>query len=363
MGEHKGRSRLLALAGAVLAVLVVAPLLLVSAISAFACGPEDGAGTGVDPGAPQAVVNSTYKPPEHSDDPVAEKMATFMEGVALDDSHGYSQPRRRGDPDYDCSSLVNYAGKSAGLQVPDYPFTTFTMGAVLMSNGFQHLTWSGDYHNATRELKRGDVLVNPAAHTELYAGGGLFVGARHAYPGGIDDGRPGDQGHGEDQEIVISRYLDSGLTDVYRHDPNAHTTAAGSDETNWSSTVSQCRMQETNGSPDVDAGDGTNASADQAKSIARKLVPSYFPGEDADKEFGCLVTMWTKESGWNLHAENPSSGAYGIPQSLPGSKMASVGPDWKTNASTQIKWGLQYIKGRYQTPCGAWSRWQQQGWY
>jgi hypothetical protein len=75
-------------------------------------------------------------------------------------------------------------------------------------------------------------------------------------------------------------------------------------------------------------------------------------------EFRCLDRIWTKESGWNHKAENPSSGAYGIPQSYPAGKMASAGADWRTNPATQIKWGLGYINGRYGSPCGAWSHWQ-----
>jgi hypothetical protein len=75
-------------------------------------------------------------------------------------------------------------------------------------------------------------------------------------------------------------------------------------------------------------------------------------------EFGCLERLWDHESGWNHLAENPNSGAYGIPQAYPGSKMASAGADWRINAATQIKWGLGYIKGRYDSPCGAWSYWQ-----
>ncbi|WP_433792157.1 lytic transglycosylase domain-containing protein [Actinoplanes sp. CA-252034] len=80
-------------------------------------------------------------------------------------------------------------------------------------------------------------------------------------------------------------------------------------------------------------------------------------------QFPCLDKLWKKESGWNYKALNSSSGAYGIPQSLPGEKMASEGSDWKTNPATQIKWGLGYIKGRYNTPCGAWSHSQNVGWY
>ncbi|WP_442961578.1 lytic transglycosylase domain-containing protein [Pseudoclavibacter sp. 13-3] len=80
-------------------------------------------------------------------------------------------------------------------------------------------------------------------------------------------------------------------------------------------------------------------------------------------QFVCLVSLWQKESGWRVNATNSSSGAYGIPQSLPGSKMASAGADWQTNPATQITWGLGYIAGRYSTPCGAWGHSQSFGWY
>ncbi|MET8249967.1 lytic transglycosylase domain-containing protein [Micromonospora sp. NPDC005197] len=80
-------------------------------------------------------------------------------------------------------------------------------------------------------------------------------------------------------------------------------------------------------------------------------------------EFPCLEKLWTKESGWNHKASNSSSGAYGIPQSLPGSKMGAIADDWRTNPATQIKWGLGYIKGKYKTPCGAWSNFQNNGNY
>ncbi|ASW56682.1 hypothetical protein CIK06_24775 [Plantactinospora sp. KBS50] len=85
-------------------------------------------------------------------------------------------------------------------------------------------------------------------------------------------------------------------------------------------------------------------------------------GFDID-QMPCLDKLWTKESHWNYKASNASTGAYGIPQAVPGSKMASVADDWQTNPATQIKWGLGYIKGRYGTPCGAWSHSQSSGWY
>jgi hypothetical protein len=80
-------------------------------------------------------------------------------------------------------------------------------------------------------------------------------------------------------------------------------------------------------------------------------------------QFNCLVSLWQKESGWRVNAMNKSSGAYGIPQSLPGSKMASAGSDWQTSAGTQIEWGLGYISARYGNPCGAWAHSVNVGWY
>ncbi|WP_198658989.1 lytic transglycosylase domain-containing protein [Nocardiopsis sp. FIRDI 009] len=98
-----------------------------------------------------------------------------------------------------------------------------------------------------------------------------------------------------------------------------------------------------------------------ARSVALEMVLAQ---GWAESEFsGCLEPLWEKESNWNHTAQNPSSGAYGIPQALPGDKMASHGDDWRTNPATQIAWGLDYIKGRYGTPCGAWSHSQANGWY
>jgi hypothetical protein len=96
------------------------------------------------------------------------------------------------------------------------------------------------------------------------------------------------------------------------------------------------------------------------QAIACAILPQFGFGID---QMNCLVPMWNKESHWNERDRNPSSGAYGIPQALPASKMATYGSDYLTNPVPQIKWGLSYIKGRYGTPCGAWSFWQGHGWY
>ncbi len=97
-----------------------------------------------------------------------------------------------------------------------------------------------------------------------------------------------------------------------------------------------------------------------AESIAYNMMASF--GFSPSLDFGCLLDLWNHESGWRYDAENPS-GAYGIPQALPGSKMASAGADWATNPATQIKWGLGYIKSIYGSPCGAWAFWQANGYY
>nr|WP_243736308.1 transglycosylase SLT domain-containing protein [Curtobacterium flaccumfaciens] len=96
-----------------------------------------------------------------------------------------------------------------------------------------------------------------------------------------------------------------------------------------------------------------------AQAIAQQMVTARGWGAD---QYNCLVSLWNKESGWRVNAYNPS-GAYGIPQALPGSKMASAGADWQTNPATQITWGLNYISGVYGTPCGAWGHSVANNWY
>ncbi len=113
----------------------------------------------------------------------------------------------------------------------------------------------------------------------------------------------------------------------------------------------------------------------QAQPVQQSAVtaPSGAPEQIAEQmlsqfgwsssQFSCLQPLWQQESGWSVTAENPTSGAYGIAQALPGSKMASAGPDWQTDAATQIRWGLGYIQGQYGSPCGAWAHEEATGWY
>lgn len=104
----------------------------------------------------------------------------------------------------------------------------------------------------------------------------------------------------------------------------------------------------------------TSAPSGSPQQIAEQMLSQF---GWSSSQFSCLQPLWALESGWNIYASNPSSGAYGIPQALPGSKMASAGPDWQGDAATQIRWGLSYIQGTYGSPCAAWSHEEADGWY
>lgn len=90
---------------------------------------------------------------------------------------------------------------------------------------------------------------------------------------------------------------------------------------------------------------------------------AYAQSRMSPAQFQCLSSLVSRESGWNHRASNPSSGAYGLFQALPGSKMSSAGSDWQSNPLTQMRWGLSYIQDRYGNPCAAWNFWQENGWY
>jgi hypothetical protein len=119
----------------------------------------------------------------------------------------------------------------------------------------------------------------------------------------------------------------------------------------------QSVQQQAQPSPSSQAVPAASGSAPQ---IAMGMLGSY---GWSSSQFSCLDPLWNLESGWNVYASNPSSGAYGIPQALPGSKMASAGPDWQSDAATQIRWGLGYIQAMYGSPCGAWAHEQADGSY
>lgn len=112
------------------------------------------------------------------------------------------------------------------------------------------------------------------------------------------------------------------------------------------------------GSSTIRESSGTKSSY---QAYAKDLCLNTYGWTESD--FNCLVKLWNRESGWNPNAHNSSSGAHGIPQALPASKMSSEGSDYYTNGKTQIRWGLKYIKNRYGNPSNAWAHSQQKGWY
>jgi hypothetical protein len=155
------------------------------------------------------------------------------------------------------------------------------------------------------------------------------------------------------QELAVSKGFENtvtreGYTVKEKPAPPPVVVPAASDSDSGGATGSS-------GAPAVGTPDPGSAQA-----YAQGALAAQGFGQD---EFSCLVALWNRESGWNVYAYNAGSGAYGIPQALPGSKMASAGPDWQTNAETQVNWGLGYVLGRYGSPCGAWAHSESSGWY
>jgi hypothetical protein len=113
------------------------------------------------------------------------------------------------------------------------------------------------------------------------------------------------------------------------------------------------------------AGQAAKTAAARAAAASPQQVAEAMLGSFgwSPTQFSCLDPLWAHESGWSATADNAGSGAYGIPQALPGSRMASAGRKWQTDAATQIRWGLEYIKGTYGSPCVAWDHEQATGWY
>ncbi|MFF0393331.1 transglycosylase SLT domain-containing protein [Kitasatospora sp. NPDC004615] len=122
-----------------------------------------------------------------------------------------------------------------------------------------------------------------------------------------------------------------------------------------SATPSASASASASASTSVSASAVAKALSGTPQQIAAQLVPAG--------QLQCFNNIVERESGWNVHATNPSSGAYGLMQALPGSKMASAGADWRDNPATQIKWGLQYMNQTYGSPCAAWAFWQAHNWY
>lgn len=199
---------------------------------------------------------------------------------------------------------------------------------------------------APRKVLKNTVVMSSVAVavTGVAVSGGLLKGttAESASSASADLGTP-----------VAPQVLGGAVADVDR----APVTSRSADRRDAADPAKTATLSVESGPAMVEK---VALSAGDPRDIARALMPQF--GFSAD-QFGCLDSLWTRESGWNPAAENPSSGAFGIPQSLPGSKMASAGADWATNPATQIEWGLGYIRDRYGSPCGAWGHSESYGWY
>jgi len=152
---------------------------------------------------------------------------------------------------------------------------------------------------------------------------------------------------GIDAEAVERREVDLGAL--------ARATQLSAQADAISQAASEMKAQEQRKSQ------GYDPTTTDPREIARQLMANTYGWGDA--QFQCFDNIIMHESKWSITATNPTSGAYGIPQALPGSKMATAGADWKTNPATQITWALGYVKARYSTPCGAWSFKSAHGWY
>ena len=353
------------------AILFVSPIFLVPTVfnPMFQCNGNESSQQN------EPTSYKEYSIPTNAPNPTAAAIDEYIEYICQNNKFGYSQAHRDGHPDYDCSSLVFYAVEYAGINVGTTPFVTQNMGQFLTRAGFEHLTWSGIASQAPQQLKPGDIIVNPTKHTEVYLGDGLFGGAHKAYP-------PSQRA----KDISITKGIIGGLIQVYRwaknnpvnpplanvpNIPNSQDVsglskdkvkAGESSSTTDSSQWTGCYTSNSpafNNSPEkenpniINAPVANSPSAKQAQDIAMGMFGDYFPDNNTQEQKTCLLKLWTKESDWRWNAGSPGA-AYGIPQSLPSWKMRSAGPDYLTNATTQIKWGLGYIKRRYKTPCAAW---------
>lgn len=212
---------------------------------------------------------------------------------------------------FDCSGLTSYVYSQVGIQLPRTSEQQRHVGRNI----------------SKAELLPGDLIWSPG-HIAIYVGNGEIIDASSSI-----------------METVRRKMWQE-----------------------YEGEVEYIRVLDSNDNPQPSAGGGSgvapqaNLSADRNANRSMAYNMMIAKGWPAT-EFSCLDKLWMRESTWNHLAENKSSGAYGIVQALPGKKMASHGSDWRTNPQTQIAWGLDYIKGRYGNPCGAWAHSESKNWY
>lgn len=161
--------------------------------------------------------------------------------------------------------------------------------------------------------------------------------------------------------IVNKETSDEDLTNIIADKKVAYEKAKAEEEARKKAEQEAAAAKKRQQQQQQNVSPATSGSKAEYQQYAHDLVINTYRWSEYD--FQCLVNLWERESGWNPNSHNKSSGAHGIPQSLPASKMASEGADYYTNGYTQIRWGLKYIKGRYGSPANAWSHFQSKNWY
>jgi hypothetical protein len=209
---------------------------------------------------------------------------------------------------------------------------------------------SGNTPAANRDLQRGD----------LNTAGSTTPGVAAADGSPTTSPQPGTPTPTSDSSSPLLPSLQSpssaaGTTSTTTTPTKRPSTSTTSKPTTAPTTTKTTTPPPSTSSSSSSVGMGYNATPAQAQAIAKQLIPT--------SQYACFANIIEHESSWNLHATNPSSGAYGLGQALPGDKMAPYGSDWRNSATVQIKWALAYMTGRYGSPCAAWTFWQNHSWY
>lgn len=190
------------------------------------------------------------------------------------------------------------------------------------------------------------------AKTAVYYSGIAAIATGLTVSGGI-------AAHGAVPKVSLA-HLSAGKAQLTSADLAAREQSVSRSSADRRTQVDALKAAELGAGTGVAVTHTEDVSQTDPKALTRALMPQY--GLNS-ADFSCINDIWTQESGWNVHAANPSSSAYGIPQALPGSKMASAGANWHDSAETQIRWGLGYIANRYGTACAAWSFKRSHGFY
>lgn len=275
-----------------------------------------------------------------------------------------------GDSGYGNTVMINHGGGYVTMYAHMATITVSKGASVRQGQGIGTVGGTGSY-------ARG-----PHLHFELHVNGKpvdpvpYISGKRGSYSGSPPSGTAGSSGgqtttaQGTGSDMGTGSAFANGNKYGSTEEVDALASllsgaAPGVSSSNWNSPGSS--SSGVSGSLGSGSGSGSSGSGSSGsvptgspQAIAKKMLSQFGWSQD---QFNPLNLLWTRESGWRWNATNPSSGAYGIPQSLPADKMASAGSDWKTNPATQIKWGEGYIKDRYGSPAGAWAHSQQTGWY